>query len=477
MSANLNAFVMVGDTEVVRQDEALVAAFAPQCCDAPSSGFSYGDTVHLDVHAGDTYGFRVSGSNGDLNSRLLGDLTIAYNVVTNPSFEQGDMGHPTTFDRVSAGSPAIPGWTVATGDVDWSGGRWQAAEGVRSVEVAGSGPGEIYQDVPTIDGQRYEVRFFYSANPGRNGEPLAADCAGVPNPAPTYGFAVGSTVFTGPGNTFTLANSPADMKWQQSLVQFTATESVTRLRFFSTDPGTGCGIVFDNISATPVLDTVQDPEAITVTTADDHSDGLCGATDCTLREAIEWSNANSVPVDGGQNTIGFNIFGGTTIELGSPLPAITVPVSIDATTQSTASCPVPSGLLQVHVTPADAYNVGSGSTAGLTIAPSGFPAEIRGLVIDGFPGDGHQPPGRTTSPRRTSRSPATSSGPPAAPERRGRHPPRGRQRRAHRRRPGQRRRHPGARTTSISHNGGDGIAITEHAGKRGRRPARGQRHP
>ncbi|HEY6569171.1 MAG TPA: DUF642 domain-containing protein, partial [Candidatus Limnocylindrales bacterium] len=302
----------------------LVADGPVSCCTPPSGGFTYSDTVHLDVEPGDTFGFTITGSNGDATSILEGTLTVATSVVVNGSFEQGEMTSPTTFDRLDADSTDLTGWTIADGNVDWTGGRWQASDGVRSLELVGSGPGEIYQDLPTIDGQTYDVRYAYSANPGRNGEPLAPDCATVANPSPTYGFALGSTVFTGPGNTFTAANTPADMKWQHANLEFTATESVTRVRFFSTD-ASGCGIVIDDISVVPVIptdpgptpspspgpseetDPTQDVFAMTVTTADDHDNGFCTVSDCSLREAI--NAANAAGLNEGAYGIGFNVDG------------------------------------------------------------------------------------------------------------------------------------------------------------------------
>jgi len=66
----------------------------------------------------------------------------------------------------------------------------------------------------------------------------------------------------------------------------------------------------------------------------DTDDGVCNATNCTLREAINAANANS-----GLDTITFNIpgTGVQTISPTSPLPAITAPVSIDGYTQPGAS--------------------------------------------------------------------------------------------------------------------------------------------
>ena len=44
------------------------------CCTAPSGGFHYTGTTTVQVQAGDTYGFKFGGSNGDSNNRLSGTL-------------------------------------------------------------------------------------------------------------------------------------------------------------------------------------------------------------------------------------------------------------------------------------------------------------------------------------------------------------------------------------------------------------------
>ena len=46
------------------------------CCTPPSGGFSYTGTTTLPVLAGDTYGFLMSGTNGDSDGRLIGTLTV-----------------------------------------------------------------------------------------------------------------------------------------------------------------------------------------------------------------------------------------------------------------------------------------------------------------------------------------------------------------------------------------------------------------
>ena len=67
----------------------------------------------------------------------------------------------------------------------------------------------------------------------------------------------------------------------------------------------------------------------TVNSTADTDDGVCNASNCTLREAIE--AANAAP---GADVIHFSIGSGAkTIALLSPLPTITDPVTLDATTQ------------------------------------------------------------------------------------------------------------------------------------------------
>ncbi|NYD40785.1 hypothetical protein [Nocardioides panaciterrulae] len=55
----------------------LVSAGPTSCCSSPSNGFLYGGAATFHVSAGDTYGFRLSGSNGDLNNFLRGTFTLS----------------------------------------------------------------------------------------------------------------------------------------------------------------------------------------------------------------------------------------------------------------------------------------------------------------------------------------------------------------------------------------------------------------
>src|SRR5262249_29817732 len=60
----------------------LVNAGPTSCCTTPSNGFSYSGTTDIAVAVGDTYGFQMTGSNGDYNDFLQGTLTVGPHFST-----------------------------------------------------------------------------------------------------------------------------------------------------------------------------------------------------------------------------------------------------------------------------------------------------------------------------------------------------------------------------------------------------------
>ena len=235
-------------------------------CVAPAGSFAYSGTVTLTVEAGDHYGFTMTGSHGagDASPLLQGVLVVG-DIVTNGGFEQSGTPHPTDPDRVAPGSDRLVGWTVDpassgnTGEVDWSGARWAAATGDRSLELDG-GPsaGAIHQDLQTAPGRDYLLSFDYSANPDRTADPLPAEC-GVPEPNPGVSVTWGGTQLDFVGTDppvalrYTAPNTATEMNWLHADAQVTASGASTALRFASVDfPNRGCGIVLDNISVVPV---------------------------------------------------------------------------------------------------------------------------------------------------------------------------------------------------------------------------------
>ena len=128
----------------------------------------------------------------------------------------------------------------------------------------------------------------------------------------------------------------------------------------------------------------------TVNSTADPGDGVCDASECTLREAIGAANANA-----GTDTITFNIpgDGAHTIRPASALPTITDPVIIDGYTQPGAS-PNTNGpglgsnaVLKIELDGTDAGTDANG------LHITGGSSTVRGLVINRF---GQAPSGKVT---------------------------------------------------------------------------------
>ena len=147
-------------------------------------------------------------------------------------------------------------------------------------------------------------------------------------------------------------------------------------------------------SALLLLAATAQAATFTVDTTDDFNDaspgdGQCAsaASNCTLRAAIQEINALGEPA----NTIRFNIPGGGTWNGIYPqyagLPDITVPVTIDGTTQPGSqpnTLPVgTNAIVAVGIDGGDA-----GSAPGLVFKPGSGGSEVRGLRVTGFQGGG-----------------------------------------------------------------------------------------
>lgn len=131
-------------------------------------------------------------------------------------------------------------------------------------------------------------------------------------------------------------------------------------------------------ATTVIVDSAaDDPDA-------DLLDGICAdaSGQCTLRAAIQTLNAEGP--DAMPHQIQFDIAGSGpfTITPTSPLPAITVPLLIDGTSQPGASCPTsnaPANLMIVL----DGSNAGTGAD-GLVLGAGSDGSLVQGLVIGNF---------------------------------------------------------------------------------------------
>ena len=161
VTVRLDTFVNASTVETLINDGPV------SCCTPPSNGFAYEGTAAIPVTAGDTFGFKISGSNSDLNSFLRGTLRVATNVIKNGSFEK-PVVQSGGFDNIptDADSPVLTNWTIDSGNVDLLNSTyWNPADGDQSLDLDGFAPGTISQVVPTVVGQTYDVTFRYTANP------------------------------------------------------------------------------------------------------------------------------------------------------------------------------------------------------------------------------------------------------------------------------------------------------------------------
>ncbi len=97
VTVGLEAFVIRNADEVI-SNQSLVATGPANCCTPPSSGFDYSGAVTFDVEAGDIYGFTLTGSNGDSNETLRGELLLG-NVVPTSCANARDLYDSTEDGR------------------------------------------------------------------------------------------------------------------------------------------------------------------------------------------------------------------------------------------------------------------------------------------------------------------------------------------------------------------------------------------
>ena len=157
-------------------------------------------------------------------------------IITNGSFEDGP--DPGSFTTLNAVNNSIPSWTVSGGSVDYIGTYWQAAQGVRSIDMDGNSPATLYQNLNTVSGQEYLVTFAVAGNP--DGPPQ------VKSLSATAGNG-GTTVLF---DVNTLPSTHSNMGWVDYSFNFTASSASTQLSFFSNDKP-------DNNPYGPALDNVR----------------------------------------------------------------------------------------------------------------------------------------------------------------------------------------------------------------------------
>jgi choice-of-anchor C domain-containing protein len=171
---------------------------------------------------------------------VIDDVTIntvaPAKTLANGSFEEPVIGVP--YQPFFAGEN-LGRWVVESGTIEIIRNYWPAAEGVQSVDLSGlfDQAGTIYQDVATVPGQNYTIRFAFAGNP----EDQAVKEA---------------KVFWNDGELATLTvdtagRSLTNMGWTYYTYNVTATNSTSRLKFQSLTLNF-LGPVIDDVSVTPV---------------------------------------------------------------------------------------------------------------------------------------------------------------------------------------------------------------------------------
>jgi choice-of-anchor C domain-containing protein len=177
---------------------------------------------------------------------------VPFNLVNDGGFEQPPVSAP--FQDYTAGQ-TFGGWTVDSGSIDLIGSYWKSQEGLQSVDLNGTTPGTISQNVGNlVAGKQYQLSFWMASNVA--GGPAVKSLAASVN-----GHLLGVASFDGTGKTY------SNMGWQRFTYNFTAASASTKLAFQSLttsgcSPATSlsaCGPALDNVSIQAV------PEATTLT--------------------------------------------------------------------------------------------------------------------------------------------------------------------------------------------------------------------
>ncbi|MEF8754917.1 MAG: choice-of-anchor C family protein [Accumulibacter sp.] len=162
----------------------------------------------------------------------------------NGSFETAPI-NPGTFTTLGLNNSQITGWTVSGGNIDYIGTYWQAAQGNRSIDLAGNTLGTISQTFDTQVGWLYTVQFAMAGNTdGGPATKLLKVVAGDEDDQFSFNQS---------------GKSRSNMGWLDYSFQFTADAAQTTLSFSALN-GTCCyGPALDNVRITAQPGSVPEP--------------------------------------------------------------------------------------------------------------------------------------------------------------------------------------------------------------------------
>jgi hypothetical protein len=165
---------------------------------------------------------------------IAAPASAATNLIGNGGFETPALGGAVYGQYF--GGQAIGAWTVTGADVltvesgyAEPGISFTAGEGQQSLDITGAGntsPADgVYQDVATVAGQKYTLKF------------LLGNADGSQNPVYTLPSSIGVSIDGGAVTNYTnAAVTPLGINWATKYYSFTATGATTRVAFSNTTP-------------------------------------------------------------------------------------------------------------------------------------------------------------------------------------------------------------------------------------------------
>jgi hypothetical protein len=169
-----------------------------------------------------------------LAAAVLAVPASAANLIVNGGFENPpapNAGYSQYFGGNSFGGWTVTGADVLVLDTNYNEPNviFNAASGNNALDITGAGntsPADgVYQDVATVAGQTYTLRF------------LLGNADGSQNPVYTLPSSVGVSIDGGSVTTLTnAAVTPLGINWATKYYSFTATGTTTRVAFSNTTP-------------------------------------------------------------------------------------------------------------------------------------------------------------------------------------------------------------------------------------------------
>ncbi len=157
----------------------------------------------------------------------------------NGSFEEGPANINNFITLGAIDDTSLPGWTVSEGSIDLIGTYWVAADGDRSIDLNGGGPGAISQEFDTEPGTVYQVLFDMAGNPAGSGPDLKVLVVSADSETAEYEFDSASATLD-------------EMGWTEMRFVFQASGDLTTLEFASTSPDDPYGPALDNVRVIPL---------------------------------------------------------------------------------------------------------------------------------------------------------------------------------------------------------------------------------